>query len=310
MKKFLGLSVFLALAIIGGTLVNAQFQLIDPSLIEPVYYYDPAIYDPALVEPAPTQETTTTTDPRTSTTDTGTTDPTGTTTGTMVPADGTTTETVGTTEPTQQTGSSDTPVLIETTTIGTPGILVLPDDPRFPPGRTQETEETQLVCPTQEVLQCPANTGTPGGGAGINQLNAGWIVFGGAGIGALIWALSLYLMNGSQARREKLRFDRSLRMKGQEEKHLQLEKAYPGLSNSLASLITDAQAGKNLNPKEIDSYKKNGVALELFGSEESREAHKNFMTALNKGSQKDVSAAGKQLLNTLKKDLGFSDSSK
>jgi hypothetical protein len=173
---------------------------------------------------------------------------------------------------------------------------------------TQEQCSTQIetpICPAPEQI---AKTLTPI--LTEKQLKMALLVFFGGGLGTLLWVFSANIMNSSQMRREEVRFDRQQRASNESRRLDQLSKTYGRLSDTIASLYKESGNKLVLNKDAIKNYLSSSIELEMYGSEESLTAHKQFLGMLTSGNSVTKEAfqqTKNNLIGSLKKDLGLSN---
>lgn len=136
------------------------------------------------------------------------------------------------------------------------------------------------------------------------------LVFFGGGLGALMWVFAANIMNNAQMKREEVRFDRQERASNETRRVEQLSKTYGRLSDTIASLYKESGNKLTLNKDAIKNYLTSSIELEMYGSDESLAAHKEFLGMLTSGTQttkSDFDQAKNNLIGALKKDLGLSN---
>lgn len=311
--------IALALFIATANTATAQIEPIiyiipqDSTILDLTYPYYNIILDPAVIDPAIT-----TTDPLTDpvTTDTGITDPAATTTD---PATNTTAprDTTTPTDPLDSTnaGTGLLPLPVDSTTLFVPPERPEPEqplDPRQPPNEENPREPL-------DPRECPKQTICPSAQETINRIvpqitNNQWriaiIVFGGAAAGGILWFLISLLFNNIHSKRERSILQTRATVKNDNHRMDQLKNSHNKISESIANLSETLSKGKNPSSKQIQTFKKAGTELELFGSSKTRSAYNNILKTVsvpqNKSTQKEFSTATKTLFASLKKDLGLS----
>ena len=136
------------------------------------------------------------------------------------------------------------------------------------------------------------------------------LVFFGGGLGTLLWIFSANIMNSSQMKREEVRFDRQQRASNESRRLDQLSKTYGRLSDTIASLYKESGNKLVLNKDALRNYLSSSIDLEMFGSEESLAAHKQFLGMLTSGNsvtKETFEQTKNNLIGSLKKDLGLSN---
>jgi len=293
--------------------------MVDPTAFQTV---QPAAIDPTAVTPPPTATTTPPPPPPTAVTPPPTATP---------PASTTTTDPNGTLVTTTPPPATP-PAATTTPPPSSVGILVPPPQPpasttppptRTPPPPTEipivdviDIPETQEACPvvtSQETPVCASPADIAKQVTPIlteNQLKIALIVFFGGGIGALMWVFAANIMNSAQMRREEVRFARQERALDENRRLEQLSKTYGRLSDTIASLYKENGNKLVLNKDAMKNYMTASIELEMFGSEKSLEAHKQFASLLASGnsvSKEAFATAKNDLIAALKTDLGLSN---
>lgn len=134
------------------------------------------------------------------------------------------------------------------------------------------------------------------------------LVFFGGGLGALLWVFSANIMNGSQMKREEARFDRQQRASNESRRLDQLSKTYGRLSDTIASLYKESGSKLTLTKDALKNYLSSSIELEMYGSEESLAAHKEFLGMITSGNsvtKETFEQSKNNLISALKKDLGL-----
>lgn len=216
---------------------------------------------------------------------------TGTTAGTATP---------GATPPPASTTTSPTPPRTTGTALPTPELTPI------------DIGETQERCEPQDTSMClrpedATNAIVPpiiG-----NQIKISLLVFLGALLGAIIWALLNQMMNTGQSHRDQLRFARRDRLTGADRKLEEIHLCYENIIDVMSGILQKTASSKMPDKNDITAYKKATVALELFGSNESQNAHKKFLSLLSRQktpSETEYTVAQVEFMSSLKKDLGLS----
>jgi len=222
----------------------------------------------------------------------------------------------GTQETTQEaTGTSSKGRTTDTATQETAQITY-PDAelPVLDLGSTEEetqTQETSALCPATDTNACldPAKAEQtilpPVIG---NQVKISLLVFLGASLGTILWLLSNLFINSARGRRETLRLERQDRLGKNNLRLDNLGQAYGPVSNALDHLLKPAGKGLILDTKALADYKSAATNIELFGSEETLDAHKKLTGLLNgpkSPSAEEIESAKTGLMAALRKDLGL-----
>ena len=181
-------------------------------------------------------------------------------------------------------------------------------------GSTEEetqTQETSALCPVTDSNACldPAKAEEtilpPVIG---NQVKIALLVFLGASLGTVLWLLSNLFINSARGRREILSLERKERLGKNNLRLDNLSAAYGPISGALDNLLKPAGKGLILDTKALADYKAVATGIELFGSEETLDAHKK-LTGLLYGpkspSAEEIESAKNGLIAALRKDLGL-----
>ena len=190
-----------------------------------------------------------------------------------------------------------------------------PELPVLDLGMTEETSETQAAGETAGLAASPICIDPQKAGELIlgpvigNQVKFSLLVFLGAFLGAILWALSNISMAAARGRREELRLERQGREETRNRRLENLQKSYAALPAPLENLIKQSGGRAVLDEKALQSYKKAAVDIELFGSVDSLAAHNRLVALLSRPElppAEEIEFAKSDLLKQIRQDLGTS----
>lgn len=223
--------------------------------------------------------------------------------------------TVTSTQQTQQAGGSTGSGTTGTTGTGTTGTNLSGQVslPILDIGLTQETQETQQQCETQQVDSSMCISPTAAREAVLppvmgEQLQYSLLVFSGAVLGGILWIITYVLMGRAQQKRDRLQFERQARYDAESHRVDNLHKNYDDLCNALGNIFVVKSGKYSADKNAITSYKKASTDIDLFGSDETVAANKNLLETLTGSKNPDIgdfNAAKDRLMASLKKDLGL-----
>lgn len=138
-----------------------------------------------------------------------------------------------------------------------------------------------------------------------NQIKVALIALLGAIMGATLWVLGSGLIASARGRGEILRIMADGQRAFYDKKTVALQDTKEALGNALHDILVKSGNKTSVNPGAFDLYCRSSADLEIFGSDESLEAHKKMTALLSSGnpSPEDIAAAKSTLLESLQMDI-------